>query len=412
MRIGIAAPMASAEIAHLLDAPTEILPSEMTGGAFLVPLIEHFLQQGHEVSVYTTDSSLDPRESGGLVFHGDRFRIYFVSRRRHSLRFDRGLPGRMLDFFSVERRGLQKAILVDRPDVVHAHWTYEFAMAALRSGFPCVVTCHDAPLAVLRAHPDFYRFGRLLMAMFVLRRAKFTTVVSPYLLKELALFANARLEVIPNPLADSVFRMGGEKRSVAIGGSGPRIAMVLSRWSVLKNPVPGMLAMKEIREHFPGAVMHLYGEGFGPGGQAESWARSNGCSDLFVFEGWKTRANVLDDLSAMDLLIHPSLEESFGLSVAESLAMGIPAIAGLGIGAIPWLVDDNGKLGGRLVDVRSPHAIADAAVSLLRSPQAHAEAACNARESMRRRFSVELVASAYMKMYERTVADAGRSLPS
>jgi hypothetical protein len=57
---------------------------------------------------------------------------------------------RAWDLFAQERAGLERAMREDPCDVVHAHWTYEFALAALASGQPTLVTARDwAPTILL-----------------------------------------------------------------------------------------------------------------------------------------------------------------------------------------------------------------------------------------------------------------------
>jgi glycosyltransferase involved in cell wall biosynthesis len=57
-------------------------------------------------------------------------------------------------------------------------------------------------------------------------------------------------------------------------------------------------------------------------------------------------------LSKMSILLHPALEESFGMAVAEAMALGLPVVAGVEAGGLPWLLDE-GKA-GFLTDVRDP----------------------------------------------------------
>jgi hypothetical protein len=42
---------------------------------------------------------------------------------------------------------MREALQREQPDILSAHWTYEFAAAAIATGIPHVVTAHDAPLA-------------------------------------------------------------------------------------------------------------------------------------------------------------------------------------------------------------------------------------------------------------------------
>ncbi len=67
-----------------------------------------------------------------------------------------------------------------------------------------------------------------------------------------------------------------------------------------------------------------------------------------------------------DLFVAPSLYESFGLIYLEAMNYAKPVI-GCRAGGIPEVVDDG--VTGRLVDPNSPKQLAEAIVTLLKSPR-------------------------------------------
>lgn len=407
MRIGIAGPLGTPDIEHLLEGDTRHLPREMKGATLLVTLIETLLGLGHEISAFSTDPALEPSRHNRVVARGHRFTMYYVPRRRHALRSDRGARGRMLDFFALERHALADAIRQECPEIVHAHWSYEFGAAALDSGLPCLLTCHDSPWAILKVQRDLYRVGRLLMAKSVLRRARHATVVSPYLVEALQGMTRAPLSVVPNPLPGGLIESGRVRRAPDLAARGPRIAMLLNGWSPRKNPEPGLLAMKHIRAVYPQAEMHLYGPGYGPAEQAWTWAVAQKMENAFVFHGWTPYAETMKQLAGMDLLLHPALEESFGMTIAEAMALGVPVVAGRDSGAVPWVLGaDSGC--GALVDVRSPKKIAEAVLKLLETPECYVRCSERGRARASEVFSPTAVAQSYLEHYQLVVADCDR----
>lgn len=68
-----------------------------------------------------------------------------------------------------------------------------------------------------------------------------------------------------------------------------------------------------------------------------------------------------------DIFVAPTLEESFGMTVLESMARGLPIVAGRSSGAVPWLLDFG--TAGELVDVRRSDEIASAIVRMARAPE-------------------------------------------
>jgi len=399
MRIGIAGPLGTNDIEHLLDGDTTRLPREMKGATLLATLIEELIRQGHEVSAFTTDPALIPRRANTVTAHGHNLTVYYVPRRRHSLRFDRGARGRMLDLFGLERHSLTSAIRNAMPDIIHAHWSYEFGAAALDSGLPCLLTCHDSPWAILKTKTDLYRLGRLLMARSVLRRARHATVVSPYLIDELNGMTEAPLVVVPNPIPNRVLQDGTDRTLRDFRTAPPRLAMLLNGWGPIKNPQPGMLAMRSVAKRWPGAQMHLFGPNFGPEEQAHRWAIEQGIADLFIFHGWTPHKQVMQELARMDLLIHPSVEESFGMTIAEAMALGVPVVAGQHSGAVPWVLGDGSE--EILVDICSADAIADAALGLLNDPHKYRHYSKQGRDRANAQFSGSAVAKAYMLQYKK-----------
>ena len=82
------------------------------------------------------------------------------------------------------------------------------------------------------------------------------------------------------------------------------------------------------------------------------WAQKKGLSDGVNFVGPVDPDELIDIYEQVDLMVHPSMEESFGMVLVEAMARKIPVIGGEKSGAVPWVLD-NGKA-GVLTDIRSP----------------------------------------------------------
>ena len=110
------------------------------------------VQQGHEVTVIgiakMRDAVLSLTSQDGVKL------VYVRGRTREKLK--------ALTFYSKERKLILEQIASIKPDVVNAHWTYEYALAAQDSGLPHVITVHDEPFEILRDFRNFYFFLRLL----------------------------------------------------------------------------------------------------------------------------------------------------------------------------------------------------------------------------------------------------------
>lgn len=410
LRIGIAGPLATQDISHLLEPGAVPVGHEMRGASLLVTLMEELLSRGHHVVAFTTEPALDPRRGNVLVRHGERFEAHFVPLRRSGFRHDRGRRGRMLDLFKLERDALVEAMQKAKPDLVHAHWTYEFAWAAIEAGLPHVVTCHDSPRAILGLMRDLYRLGRYIMARHVLRHAKYLTAVSPYLSNDLSTSRTGPIQVVPNPIPHRILQRGRCRTHDDFSERSIRIAMVINGWSKRKNAEVAMRALDKIVMARSRVEVDLVGPGFGEGEAAQQWARGAALQSAFKYHGWVPYRAAQDLVAAADLLVHPALEESFGMTVAEAMGLGVPVVAGVNSGAVPWVTGDGS--GGVLVDVRSERAIADGVDCLLGSADVYSRFSENGRQRALAVFSPQAVVDAYMSVYQRALREpAGSGTP-
>lgn len=399
LRIGIAGPIATQDIASLLTDGASDLPSGYFGAPLLGTLIRELLHRGHNVSAFTTSSDLEPL-TAPCIAKGPNFTIHICPARPRAFRRHGKVWGRAVDLFRLERQALLRAMHTANVDLVHAHWSYEFAMAAIESGLPSLITCHDAPEVVLRYRKDLYRVLRYFLARKALSRAKHVTVVSPYLKERIAKYVNVPIEVVPNPVVMPMPTAAQRSaRSTAI--KTPRLIMVINGWTPRKNARPALLAFSAFREHVPGAALALVGKDFEPGGPAHAWAGRHGLVEGMTFLGAMPHSQLLDLLEEQDLLVHPALEETFGMAIAESMARGVPVIGGANSGAVPWLI---GR-GGVVCDVSSPVAIAGAITKVFQDVETYQQYSDAARQEIGDRFAASGVAAEYEKLYRRCLDD-------
>jgi len=394
MHIGIAGPVASADVAHLLDTPRQPLPRGYAGAPLLGTLIGELLRRGHRVSAFTLSSDLPLDPAATVVARGQDFTLHCCPMRPRAWPFNGRRVGRIVDLYAFERQGLERAIAVAQPDVVHAHWSYEFAWAALRSGLPHVVTCHDSPFVIARFQRDFrhgaYRWLRAGMAWHVLRHAQHVTTVSPYMVGQVQPLCRARVSVVPNPITERAFA----RPHVAQPGR-QRVLMVANGWDIRKNGQVALQAFALLAARLPSAELHVFGHDHGMGGLAQQWWQRSGLRGNVRFQGVVAHEQLLNEMAGAEVFMHTALEESFGAVLAEALAAGIPVVAGVASGAVPWVVGE----AGRLVDVTRPEAVASALYELLLDAAESSRLGQMGRQRVRALFAAEAVASAYEHAY-------------
>ena len=400
MHIAIVGPIATEDIAALIEGDVSGLPLGYPGAPLLGTLIGEYLRRGHRVSAFTLSSDIPLNRRDPLIAQGNNFTLSYSPMRRRAWQPNGMHLGRILDLYAFERKHLQRAIELAAPDVVHAHWTYEFALAALQTGLPHVVTCHDSPYRVAkffsRERPtrSLYRWLRVVMAHIVFRQAHCVTAVSSYMRDEVQGMSRVPIQVVPNPVDDSALAMVKARKAPL----SPLFAMVCNGWQARKNPQPAMQAFAKYIASHPEAELHLYGHDFGVGQTAEIWAKQRGIDTGMNFHGAIPHHQMLEALSKADLLIHPALEESFGLSIAEAMAMGLPVIAGEASGAVPWVVGN----GGVLCDVREGDAIYLAIEQAL-VPGNYERFSIAASQRVESMFTVNAVASAYLAAFQTAI---------
>jgi L-malate glycosyltransferase len=355
-------------------------------GIPVTELARAFVDAGLEIEIATIAEEVE----APVTLQGDRLRLHIAPMRsRHRAR----------DGFRQERLGLERLIKASDANVVHAHWTYEFAWAALDSGRPTIVTAHDAPLTVLRWFRDPYRAVRTAMAYVARFRIRTLTAVSPYLASRWQREMGYRrpIHVIPNfapalPLDSTGAVENGSRRIIDVADSSRR-----------KNIASLVRAFGLLRDARPGTQLDLVGPGLGVGDPLpDDLARQSMCRDV-RFLGMLDRDALASALADARVFVHPSQEDPCPTSVLEAMRAGIPVVGGVGAGGVPWMLDHGHA--GVLVDVEVPAAIAHATAKVLDNDDLAQEISARGRRRIEECFSPNVVSSAYFDLY----ADAVRS---
>jgi glycosyltransferase involved in cell wall biosynthesis len=125
---------------------------------------------------------------------------------------------------------------------------------------------------------------------------------------------------------------------------------------------------------------------------------SLGLREKIIFTGYRKDAPYL--LSMMDILVQPSLEEGFGLTIIEAMVLSKAVIA-TNVGGIPEIVED--KVSGLLVPEKSPEAIAQAIDYLLDNSAKMKQLGINAKLRVFDKFSLPSMVKKYEIVYEELI---------
>jgi len=107
-------------------------------------------------------------------------------------------------------------------------------------------------------------------------------------------------------------------------------------------------------------------------------------------------------LGLADIFVFASRSETFGISLIEGMACGLPAVAATITDVSTDIVDSGTD--GLLVPQEDPEAFADAVIRLLSHPDQAREIGRRAVEKVRRDFSIESISRKHLELYEEMLA--------
>ena len=392
MFIGVVGPIATDDLLAPAEQGADPRPRGRAGAPLISNLVKEYVARGHRVVAITLDDQLDD-DAFPFVHESPNLTYVVVPARSRTFRPNGRRLGRTADFFWFERRQLLAQLRRFSPEVVHAHWTYEFALAALVYDPQALVTVHDNALTIFRYVRTLNRLFHLLMARYVFRKGRWFTAVSPYMAASVQPWTQARVAVVPNPVVIPGRTNLGKSPRVR-----PVISVVVNGWDDRKNSKNALLAFKDVQQRHPAAVLWAMGTAFVPGEEAAAFCRQHHLKNV-VFLGPTHHEAVLQNIAASTLVLHTSLEESFGMVLAEAMACGVPVVAGQASGAVPWVVAG----GGLLVDVTNVEAIAAAVHRLLTDPRLYEQLSARAAAIAAERFSLANIADQYVALYTQCV---------
>lgn len=375
MKIGIAGPVAL----DLLDFDFkgEHIPL-YHGFPLMSYLVNGLMKRGHQIVIYSTSDKI----SEPFVYKNEQLTICLGRHEPHAGR----------DMFASERADLVSLMKKHPADIINAHWSYEFAWAAIDSGIPTVVTVRDHATTILLYQYSPYRVMRWIMNFIVLRRAKHLTTNSYYLWQLLTKKQQRKATIVSN-----FYASGLEKHFPESTQKSDYIVSVNNGFNKRKNVANGLLAFAILKKKYPNLQYHLIGSDMQEGEVAQRFAMQHNITDGVRFIGNKPFAEVIQTIKSAKVLLHTSREESFGNVVLEAMVVGTPVVGGAKSGNVPFLVN-YGKA-GLLCDVDSPEDIAKSVSKLIEDQKFASSVRQEAFAYAKANFSQEAVIDKYLDVY-------------
>lgn len=247
-------------------------------------------------------------------------------------------------------------------------------------------------MTILRYQADPYRFMRLIMNYIVLNKARHLSTNSQYLYNLLGNRDKKKARIITNFFStnlEEIASMQVEKSNF--------ILSVSNGFGRRKNIDTALKAFAIARRSHPDIEYHLIGDGMEIGGPAHVHAIENNIADGVHFIGSISYFKVIEKMKKALIFLHPSREESFGMTVLEAMVIGTPIVGGKKSGNIPYLLDHGNA--GMLCDINSPKDIAKGVLKLLENPDLSKRVSKKAEKFAKANFSEDIIAEAYLAYY-------------
>jgi glycosyltransferase involved in cell wall biosynthesis len=219
-----------------------------------------------------------------------------------------------------------------------------------------------------------------------------------------------RIHIVPNALDltrwDPAIDGGPVRRELGIANQAPVVGIIsrLFRW---KGHAYLVDAVARVERELPDVRLIIVGEddpraGWEPGGtfsrKLKEQAQQLGIADNVTFTGF--RSDIPRLMSSFDVFAHPSWEEPFGMVFLEAMAMRKPVVAWASGGAPEVIV--HGET-GLLAERESVDQLAEALLTLLRSPALRERLGSAGRDRVERLFSAEGMAQTTLDAYRATL---------
>jgi len=288
-------------------------------------------------------------------------------------------------------------------DVLHVHYAIPHAASGYlardmvgRDRVKLITTLHGTDITLVGQEPSYFPLTR-----FVIEQSDAVTAVSDFLAREThdVFKVNRSIDVIPNFVDTRIYRpqIDGERRA-AYAEPHEKLMLHASNFREVKNLPAVIDVFAGVARTIPARLLLL---GDGPEREAAlSRARELGVA------GRITAPGLVDDLADVlplgDLLLLPSLHESFGLVALEGMACGVPAVTTNRGGTDEFI--DHG-INGFLHSPEDVAGMTASALRILTDPGLLAHLREEVRRDAVETFGTRCVLKRYIELYDRVLTE-------
>lgn len=363
-------------------------------------MIPALVNAGHRITLFANSKETGnfSLEDGRVSVH--HFRLpatHWYAAKVPGVRRFATLPLRQLEWSAAFYRQVARVAARDKIDVLESSETGALFLSRIA---PLVIRIHGSELA-FRTYAgmplDFsVRWNDSLEAQSS-QRAIAITAPSQFQAREIISqrgWPADRVRVVPNPISATILK--ASLRFEKNGGSEPMV-LYTGRLAPVKGIETLLAAAKIVHERNPDITFVLAGPWQMPRPPKHYGLEINRKSAHGVqWVGAREQSELIDLYKRASLFVMPSYYESFGISVVEAMAFGLPVVC-THAGALPEIVQD--RLTGRVVIPGDPAALALGISQSLDHFEEHNRMAEAARAHVLNNFTVEHTLNAALSVY-------------
>jgi glycosyltransferase involved in cell wall biosynthesis len=308
--------------------------------------------------------------------------------------------------FRTYRSIVNKELAQIQPSVVHAQDATDHAYAALRSGYPAVITVHGVRSedskyeGSLRTRIRNYAFN-MLIGRYIMRHTRHLIAISRYVTDYYAPLLRPEVHVyyVPNAIGSSFFDLED--------GSNGQTILFAGRVIPRKRVLDLVQAFSKIAQQMPSARLRIAGEYSSERAYVEevrNLISTTNLEDRVHLLGSLSEDAVLCEFAGCDVLALPSIQETTPMVIAQAMAAGKPVVA-TPVGGVAEMVSDGET--GFLVDVGDVDGLADALLRLLQNPSLRAHIGRSGHKFAMENYHADTVARRTYEVYRRIATAEG-----
>ena len=332
MNIGIVSPADIGTFLSFFDEEKDqqiILNNHFENSAPAVnTLVLSFLKAGHFVRLFTLSSSEE--------FYIKSKKIEILGTKAYD-----AYPGKYIWGNYTNAMSLRKLLFPNTNglDILHAHWTYAYALASSAFADTLPVFCTVRDWTALIWKMESLKNKVTWSVNYVINEQVFSNkkiqfiANSPYTASLIKNKYKLEVPIIPNPVKDAFL-----KKSDPEYPDNLEIVCIASSNDKRKNVKTLLRAFREIIKKYPNAHLNLIGTPFDSSSPDMSPWKEEGLLENVTLLGKVKHDQLISFLDKARLFVTPSLEETFGNTLLESLSRKVPVIAGESSGAIPYVL--------------------------------------------------------------------------